>query len=102
MRLRGYPHTDIIIPHFRSVSEMLGNESCILAIDRHATTFRHRMHQGEYQGPGANVRLASGALDRYRGNGEDRKSDVKEESGEINDTYTVEIQINMYKRIFSI
>src|SRR5690606_38329473 len=49
---------------------------CILAIDRHATTFRHRMHQGEYQGPGSNVRLAGGDLDRYRVNGDGADADI--------------------------
>src|SRR5690606_19628704 len=77
MRLCGYPHTDITIPHFRSVSEMLGNSSCILAIDRHAIAFRHRMHQGEYQGSGANVRLAGGDLDGQRVNGDGADSDIR-------------------------
>src|SRR5690554_1955806 len=70
MRLCGYSDTDVIIPHFSSVSEMLSNGAGELIIYRHGVAAAQGVYQGEYQGSGADVRLAGGDLDGQRVNGD--------------------------------
>src|SRR5690554_974671 len=77
MRLCGYPHTDIIIPHFSSVSEMLGYGACELIIYRHGVAAAQGVNQGEYQRAGADVRLAGGDLDGQRVNRDGSDANVR-------------------------
>src|SRR5690554_6786100 len=76
MRLRGYSDTDVIIPHFSSVSEMLGNGAGELIVYRHGVAVAQGVYQSEYQGAGAHVRPASGDLDGNGVNGDSAYADV--------------------------
>src|SRR5690554_4761280 len=76
MRLCGYSDTYVIIPHFGSVSEMLGNGARELIVYRHGVAAAQRVNQSEYQGAGAHVRLAGGDLDGRRVNRDSADADI--------------------------